>query len=610
MCGIIAYTGEENCLPCLINGLEKLEYRGYDSAGIAVINENEIKTVKAAGKLEILKDRLKNQYSELYGNTGIGHTRWATHGKPSDINSHPQLSENGVFAVVHNGIIENYAEIKKELISSGSHFVSETDTEVIAQLLEKEYDGDLLKAVASVTKKLTGSYALAILCKDYPDEIICTVFSSPLIVGICENSVIAASDVTAMLKYTKSFCRLNDGEFAVIKKEKTLFFGSSLSPIEKEIQTAQYDASSAEKCGYEHFMLKEINEQPEVLRNTLFPRIKDGKKIVPDGINLTKEYIESLRQIYIVACGSAYHAGVAAKYVIEKLCSIPVSVDIASEFRYREPVTGPDTLVIAVSQSGETADTIAAVRLSHEKGSRVVSIVNVVGSTLANESDDVLYTRAGAEIAVATTKAYSAQLMAFYLLALYIAQEKGCIEEKEMCSLISSLCEIPEITEKILRMNDEAEKLSELFVNSEHAYFIGRNTDYAAALEASLKMKEISYIHSEAYGAGELKHGTISLIEKGTLVVALCCCDGVFSKTLANIKEVAARGARVICVTTEKHRDETDDARFKVILPYMCSLFSASGQAVFLQLLAYHTAKKRGCDIDKPKNLAKSVTVE
>lgn len=610
MCGIVGYTGRNDCIPFLLNGLERLEYRGYDSAGIAVISESQIKAVKAKGKLQFLKEKMKNEENRLSGCVGIGHTRWATHGEPSDENSHPHLSENGVFAVVHNGIIENYAELKTELIKDGTVFTSQTDTEVISQLLEKEYNGNVLETIKNVTDRLTGSYALAILCADSPDEIFCARNQSPLIVGVCDEGTFASSDVTAILEYTKKIYRIENGEFAVLKKDRAEFFSNELSSIDKEITEIKYDISSAEKCGYEHFMLKEIMEQPEVLRNTLSPRIKDNGEITPDDIVFSKEYLEKLEQIYIVACGSAFHVGVLGKYVIEKLTEIPVQVDIASEFRYRSPIINGNMLVIAVSQSGETADTLAAVRLAREKGARIMSIVNVVGSTLSGESDDVLYTRAGPEIAVATTKAYSSQLMAIYILAVNIAQTKGLLEEKEKRQLLSSLISLPDKAENILKNKDEVEKLSEIFEKCEHAYFIGRNIDYAASLEASLKMKEISYIHSEAYGAGELKHGTISLIENGTLVVAMCCCDGIFQKTLSNIKEVKARGARVLCVTTEKHKEEIDDADYKVIIPDIHPLLVGSLEVIPMQLLAYYTAKRRGCDIDKPKNLAKSVTVE
>lgn len=609
MCGIIGYAGRNNCVPYLLNGLERLEYRGYDSSGIAVMNE-KIRTVKCKGKLDFLKERLNKTSPALSGFVGVGHTRWATHGKPSDLNSHPHSSESGLFTVVHNGIIENYALFKKQLIRDGVNFISETDTEVIAQLLEKEYDGDFLYTVKKVTDKLEGSFALAIMCSDFPDEIICAKKQSPLIVASCSEGTFTASDVTAVLSYTRKIYKLSDGEFARLKKDGAEFFTENLSPLKKEFEEITYDISSAEKGGYEHFMLKEIFEQPDVIKKTISSYLSGGKTKTELPAMLSEDYLKSVKRIYTVACGSAYHVGVTGKYIIEKLCRIPTEADIASEFRYREPIIDSDTLVIAVSQSGETADTLAAIRLARKEGAKVLSIVNVTGSAIACESDAVLYTRAGPEIAVATTKAYSCQLAVIYILALYISRIKGLLSQEDEEHIISELLSLPDKIDEILRNARETERLSDIFKNARHAYFIGRNTDYAAALEGSLKMKEISYIHSEAYGAGELKHGTISLIEKGTLVVALCACDSVFQKTVSNIKEVKARGATVICITTKKHEDEIPDADFLIALPDSSSLFTASLEVIPMQLLSYFTAKKRGCDIDKPRNLAKSVTVE
>lgn len=610
MCGIIGYVGNGNAGEYLISGLEKLEYRGYDSAGIAVIKNNVINTVKSKGRLNVLKEKVSHETNFADGNIGIGHTRWATHGEPSDLNSHPHLSESGLFAVVHNGIIENFSHLKEKLIAQGYEFKSETDTEVVSHLLEKNYKGDLLAAVKKTADALEGSYALGILCKDFPDKFVCVRKASPLIVGISDTGNFIASDITAILSYTDSVYKLNDGEIALISRNNVIFYDENLKEVQKEAMHIDWDISSAEKCGYEHFMLKEINEQPEAIRATLSPRIKDNGTIALDGVKIEKSDLEYLNKICIVACGSAYHVGVVGKYVIENLTGISVEVDIASEFRYRNPIVGKETLVIIISQSGETADTLAALRMAKSKGARVLSIVNVVGSSIAAESDDVLYTWAGPEIAVATTKAYSTQLLMIYILAVHIAKILNKIDSDETRKLLSELMSMPDKIEEVLKSADDIKDKARLFKNLEHAYFIGRGIDYAIALEASLKLKEISYIHSEAYGAGELKHGTISLIENGTLVVALACCDELFKKTMSNIKEVKARGAKVLCVTTEKHLNELDDIDFKLIIPDSIPLFIGSVEVVPMQLLAYYVAKERECDIDKPRNLAKSVTVE
>lgn len=609
MCGIIGYIGENNATPYLISGLEKLEYRGYDSAGIAVIENGKIDIVKSKGRLSALEEKIENAHF-VGGTIGIGHTRWATHGEPSDENSHPHLSQNGIFAVVHNGIIENFSFLKKQLENEGYIFKSETDTEVVSHLLEKNYDGDFLSAVQMTADALDGSFALGILCRDNPDEFVCVRKSSPLIVGVGKSGNFIASDVTAILGCTDEIYKLSDGEIALIKRDAVEFLTSDLVRTEKAKECITWDISSAEKCGYDHFMLKEIMEEPEAIRATVSPRIRDNGEIVLDSVTLTEREIRNIKKIFIVACGSAYHVGVLGKYVIEKLVGVSVEVDIASEFRYRDPIADESTLVIIISQSGETADTLAALRLAKEKGARVLSVVNVVGSSIASESDDVLYTWAGPEIAVATTKAYSTQVCMMYLLAIYMAQKLGKIDSDETRKLLSELMAIPDKMEEMLKSTAKLERLSRLFAPLEHAYFIGRNIDYAVALEASLKLKEISYIHSEAYAAGELKHGTISLIENGTLVVALACCDSVFSKTLSNIKEVKARGATVLCVTSEKRSKEIDGADFVITVPEAGSLFTASLEVVQMQLLAYYAAKGRNCDIDKPRNLAKSVTVE
>ncbi len=609
MCGIIGYAGKNEAEGYLLDGLEKLEYRGYDSAGIAVINDNEIDNIKAKGNLGCLKKKLNERGRGVYGTVGIGHTRWATHGKPSDENAHPHGSMNGTFYVVHNGIIENFAELKRDLMSEGFIFKSQTDTEVISNLLEKNYNGDLPEAVAETVKQLKGSYAIAVLCRDFPEKIICARRSSPLIIGKGENENFIASDITALLKHTRDYYRLEDGEIAVISESAVKFYNENLVMIQKPLLHTDISISSAEKGGYEHFMLKEIYEQPKAVRDTLSSFLSDSHFHF-DNLMLTKDEIKNISQIYIVACGSAYHVGVTGKYVFEELCRIPTQADIASEFRYRNPVIDNNALVIIISQSGETADTLAAMRNAKKKGAKIVSVINVAGSTIETESENVIHTLAGPEIAVATTKAYSCQLAVMYALAIYISSLRESISAEREKELISGLMNIPKKISEALKLENEAKKAAAILKDSEHIYFIGRGIDYAAALEASLKMKEISYIHSEAYGAGEMKHGTISLIESGTPVIALACSERLLPKTLANVKEVAARDAETVCVTQEKHLGEMPKNAFKIAVPETDELFSASIQVVPLQLLAYYTASLRGCDIDKPRNLAKSVTVE
>ncbi|MCM1365467.1 MAG: glutamine--fructose-6-phosphate transaminase (isomerizing) [Faecalibacterium sp.] len=610
MCGIIGYIGRNIAVPYLIDGLEKLEYRGYDSAGIALMESDDISIIKTKGRLAALESLIASK-AQSKATIGIGHTRWATHGEPNDINSHPHLSQSGLFAVVHNGIIENYASLRESLQQDGYVFKSETDTEVIAHLLEKNYDGDLVSTVSKTTDMLEGAYALGILCKDFPDKTVCTRWASPLVLGKSVDGCFIASDMTAILKYTNELYKLGGREIAILDKDGISFYDKSCKPIKKESEHISWSISDAQKSGYEHFMLKEIMQQPQSLRDTIHPRIKNGKEIVLDGLNLSKDIIKNYNKIFITACGSAYHVGVVAKYVIEQMTKIPTEVDIASEFRYRDPIVDEYTLVIIISQSGETADTLAALRTAKEKGARILSIVNVVGSSIACESDDVLYTWAGPEIAVATTKAYSTQLAMIYLLAAHIAHQTGKMSDEQLESFLTELAAIPDKIETILKTTDaKIKQLAKIFIPLEHSYFIGRNLDYACAMEASLKMKEISYIHSEAYGAGELKHGTISLIEVGTLVVALAANDAVFAKTISNIKEVKARGARVLAVTTEKHRDEVSDMEYSIILPDTDPLLMPSLEVIPMQLLSYYASKLRGCDIDKPRNLAKSVTVE
>lgn len=608
MCGIVGYIGDDQAAPILLSGLEKLEYRGYDSAGVAVYDGTSLQVVKAKGRLKILSDMIDGG-KDIPGTVGIGHTRWATHGKPSDVNSHPQVSNSGKFAVVHNGIIENYLALKEYLVSKGKNFVSETDTEVIAQLLEYYYKGDILDAVIRVISKVEGSYALGILCEDDPEQLFAVRKDSPLIVGLGKNENFIASDVPAILNKTRDIYRLRDNEIVVLKRGGVTVYNTDKEIVPKEPEHIDWDVSAAEKGGYEHFMAKEIMEQPKAIRDTISPRIKNGK-IVLDNITLTAEQIKSFSKIFIVACGSAYHVGMVAKYVLEAMTRIPVEVDVASEFRYRCPIIDEKVLVIIISQSGETADSLAALREAKRLGARTLSIVNVVGSSIANDSDDVMYTWAGPEIAVATTKAYSTQLAVVYLLSIYLADKLGRLSEQEYAFYVSQLQELPEKVTEILSNKEKIQYLASKFFNSKDIFFIGRNLDYAMSLEGSLKLKEISYIHSEAYAAGELKHGTISLIEEGTLVVALATHKELFDKMMSNVKEVKARGAVVMGLTTEdktKIEQETDHVLY---IPQICDIMLPSLAVVPLQLFAYYVASMKGCDIDKPRNLAKSVTVE
>ncbi len=607
MCGIVGYIGEKQASPILLDGLEKLEYRGYDSAGIAVLNNGEINAQKAKGRLQILKDKT-NDGADVVGTIGIGHTRWATHGEPSDINSHPHLSQSGRFAVVHNGIIENYITLKEMLISKGFTFLSETDTEVIAHLFEYYYKGDIMDAMIKVISRVEGSYALGVLCSDYPDSFIAVRKASPLIIGLGENENFIASDVTAILKHTKNVYYIEDNEIVVLKKDSVKIYNTDKEELSKNVFTVDWDISAAEKGGYEHFMIKEIEEQPKALRDTISPRIKDGR-IVLDDVSLTKEDIKNIRKIFVVACGSAYHAGVVGKYVIEKMCRIPVEAVIASEFRYSDPIVTKNDLVIVISQSGETADTLEALKIAKDRGARILSIVNVVGSAIANASDDVIYTWAGPEIAVATTKAYSTQLSVMYLLALYMAEKLSTITSGQYKKYINELEALPDMVAKLLEDKEQVAYLASKFYNCHSIFFIGRNLDYAVSLEGSLKLKEISYIHSEAYAAGELKHGTISLIEDGTLVIALATYKDLFDKTVSNIREVTSRGAVVMGITTDDHNmDGVADHTIKI--PVTSDIFLPSLSVIPLQLFGYYVAAQKGCDIDKPRNLAKSVTVE
>ncbi len=610
MCGIVGYIGREEAAPILLEGLSRLEYRGYDSAGLAVFSpEKGLQVVKAKGRLQVLSDRTQGG-KLVRGTMGVGHTRWATHGAPNDINSHPQVSQSGRIAVVHNGIIENYARLKAFLEESGVSFVSETDTEVVAQLIDYYYREDLLEAVFKALHRIEGAYALGIVCADEPDKVVAVRKDSPLILGCGEGFHLLASDVTAIIKHTRTVCYLDDGEMAVLTPDSFQVYNAFGRPVEKETAHVDWEISAAEKGGYEHFMFKEIMEQPKAIKDTISPRIREGK-VVLDDLKLTREDLERLDRLYIIACGSSYHVGMAAKYILEKLLRIPVEVTLASEFRYCDPIVTSRTLALVISQSGETIDTLAAMREARRLGARLLSIVNVVGSTIARESDDVLYTWAGPEIAVATTKAYSTQLAVIYLFGIYCAQLLGTLGEEQYRGLVEQLQKLPAKVEEILKDTEQIQYYASIYFNHDSVFFIGRNIDYAVGLEGSLKLKEISYIHSEAYAAGELKHGTISLIEDGTLVVALAGWSFLFDKVMSNVKEVKARGADVVGIATQEHVEtlaKTVDSA--IAIPDVDPMFLPSLEVVPMQLFAYYVALMRGCDIDKPRNLAKSVTVE
>ena len=613
MCGIVGYLGSRQAAPILLDGLTKLEYRGYDSAGVCVMSDGILKVAKSKGRLANLSGLIDGG-NAIRGTYGIGHTRWATHGAPSDINSHPHIADAGKIAVVHNDIIENYLKLKEDLIRKGKHFQSETDTEVVANLVEYYYDRlqDFPRAVRRAVGQLEGSYALGILCQDFPGTMIAVKKESPLIFGFGEGENFIASDVPAILKYTRKVVYLNDGDTVIFTKDNVRFYDAFYDPVEKVPEVIDWDISAAEKCGYDHFMIKEIHEQPKAVKGTLSPRIRDGR-VVLDDIKLTKDYLEELKRIYIVACGSSYYVGCLGKHIIEKTCRIPVEPILASEFRYSEPVLGKDTLVLIISQSGETADTKAALEEAKRQGARTLAIVNVVGSAIAKAADDVIYTWAGLEIAVATTKAFSTQLSVIYLIALYIADLLKTIKPEEYNAIVDemvkldqkiSLCLTPDSIARIRYYAEQHFKVHD-------AFFIGRNVDSAICLEGSLKLKEIAYIHSEAYAAGELKHGPISLIEDGTLVVAVATVDALFDKTMSNVKEVRARGADVFAVTTEKYADEIKKTVPSVItVPVTHPLLQPSLTIIPLQVFAYYIALLRDCDVDKPRNLAKSVTVE
>ncbi len=608
MCGIVGYIGESQAAPILLEGLAKLEYRGYDSAGIAVYDGENILMKKAKGRLKILSD-LTHEGALVPGKMGIGHTRWATHGAPNDINAHPHYSEDESIAIVHNGIIENYLKIKEKLVAKGYHFQSETDTEVVAQYLSYLYKGDPVEAITKLMHRVEGSYAFGIIFKDRPEELFAVRKDSPLIVGIGEKGNLIASDVPAILKYTRTVFYIQNEEIAMLKKDSVCFYNVDGEEIQKEPTTIEWDINAAEKDGYDHFMLKEMYEQPKTVRDTISPRIKDGK-IEIEELGMTDEEIKAINKIIIVACGSAYHTGVTAKYVLEGMARISVEVDVASEFRYRNPILEKDTLVVVVSQSGETADSLAALRLAKSRGTTTLAIVNVVGSSIAREADKVMYTWAGPEIAVATTKAYSAQLIAHYLLAMKFAQVRGTITDLEIQSMQKELLKLPQQIELLLNHKDNIQRFANRYLAAQSVFFIGRGIDYSIAMEGSLKLKEISYVHSEAYAAGELKHGTISLIEEGTLVVAIATQEALFQKTQSNITEVKSRGAFVMAVTNAENMEMENVADFVIYIPSTNAYFANSLAIIPLQLFSYYISIGKGCDVDKPRNLAKSVTVE
>lgn len=608
MCGIVGYIGNKPAAPIILDGLAKLEYRGYDSAGLAVYDGEKINVQKAVGRLKVLEN-LTHGGESMPGYVGIGHTRWATHGAPSDVNAHPHYNKDRTIAVVHNGIIENYIPLRKKLLGKGYEFVSETDTEVLAQLLDYYYKGNPLEAITKVLHRVEGSYALGIMFADFPDEIYAVRKDSPLIVGKSADGSFIASDVPAILKYTRTVYYVENQEVVKLTKDELHFYTVDEEEITKEPVTIEWDANAAEKGGYEHFMLKEIYEQPRTITDTISPRIKNGD-IVIDELNMTDEEIKAVKKIYIVACGSAYHTGVTAKYVLEGLVRIPVEVDVASEFRYRNPILEEGTMVVVISQSGETADTLAALREAKARGFKVLGIVNVVGSSIAREADSVMYTWAGPEIAVATTKAYSAQLAALYLLTMKLGRVRGTISDELFASLLEDIKKLPYQIELLLGQKEKIQRFANRYVGAKDIFFIGRGIDYAISLEGSLKLKEISYVHSEAYAAGELKHGTISLIEVGTLVVAVATQPALYQKTISNIVEVKARGAFVMAITTEDNTAMEKAADYIIYIPETNPYFANSLAIIPLQLFGYYVAVGKGCDVDKPRNLAKSVTVE
>ncbi len=609
MCGIVGYIGKSQAAPVLLDGLSKLEYRGYDSAGIAVYDGKNINIKKAPGKLKVLSE-ITHDGETMPGTVGIGHTRWATHGEPSEVNAHPHFNESETIAVVHNGIIENYLKIRKKLEDKGYHFRSETDTEVVAHLLDYYYNGDPLEAITKVIHRVDGSYALGIIFSEHPDRVYAVRKNSPLIVGIGKDGNLIASDVPAVLKYTRDVYFIDNDEIAELSESEIHFYNVDKEEIVKESKHIDWDADAASKGGYEHFMLKEIFEQPKVVADTLNPRLDENDNIVIEELGMTDEEIRAVSRIRIVACGSAYHTGVTAKYVFEGMARIPVEVDLASEFRYRNPILDPNELVIIISQSGETADSLMALRIAKERGNATLGIVNVVGSSIAREADKVMYTWAGPEISVATTKAYSAQLIAEYLLAIKFAYVRGQITEDQVHEFVHDLKKLPEQIEMLLGTKTRIQKFANRYVSAKDVFFIGRGIDYAISMEGSLKLKEISYIHSEAYAAGELKHGTISLIEDGTLVSAVVTQKDLYKKTISNIVEVKTRGAFVLAVTNEDNIEIEKVADYVIYIPETNPYFANSLAIIPLQMFGYYVSVGKGLDVDKPRNLAKSVTVE
>lgn len=610
MCGIVGYIGDEQAAPILLDGLTKLEYRGYDSAGIAVLNNGKIQMEKVSGRLQRLKDVTENG-AALPGTIGIGHTRWATHGSPSDTNAHPHFNKDQSIIVVHNGIIENYSKLKQMLIRKGYEFVSETDTEVLAHLLDYYYNRtkNPLTALSKVMHKVEGSYALGILFEDYPGNVFSARKDSPLIAGKSAGGNFIASDVPAILQYTRDVYYMENEEIAVLSREGITFYNMDEEAVEKSSVRIDWDVNAAEKGGYEHFLLKEIYEQPKAIRDTINPRIQNGEVVIEE-LGMTDDEIKNIGKIMIVACGSAYHTGVMAKYIFEGIARVPVEVDLASEYRYRDPIFDRNTLVVIVSQSGETADSLAALRESKKHGQTVLGIVNVVGSSIAREADKVMYTWAGPEISVATTKAYSAQLAAFYLLAMKFGRARGTLADADYKQYLSDLAKLPEQMEEILKDRQPIQRFANRYLAANSIFFIGRGIDYAISLEGSLKLKEISYTHSEAYAAGELKHGTISLIEDGTLVVAVATQESLYPKTVSNIVEVTTRGAFVMALTNEGASEIEKVSDYTFYIPKTNRYFAGSLAIIPLQLFAYYVSIGRGLDVDKPRNLAKSVTVE
>ncbi len=609
MCGIVGYVGDHQASDFLIEGLGKLEYRGYDSAGIAVYDGHRIRVEKCVGRLSALVDKIKDDMPK--GTIGIGHTRWATHGRPSDVNAHPHTDCSGDFVVVHNGIIENYLTLKEELIEQGHAFKSETDTEVVAHLLEEVYNGDFEASVREVLRRIEGSYSLVFMCRQHPDRLICAKQDNPLVIGLGDGENFIASDIPAIIKRTRRTYILNDGEMAVVKKDAIEITNRRGELVTKKVFEVNWNAEAAEKGGFEHFMLKEIHEQPKAVRDTMSQRIaKDGRTITLDELKWSADFLRSFNKVYIVACGTAYHAGLVGKYYIERLARIPVTVDLASEFRYREPIVDESTLFMVVSQSGETSDTLAALKEAKRLGAKTLAITNVVGSSIAREADQVLYTWAGPEIAVASTKAYTTQLIMFFMLSLYMAQTLGKVDSEREAELIAKLKQVPAQISETLSDTEPIKTFAKRYGFNNDVFYIGRLLDYDVALEGALKLKEISYIHAEAYAAGELKHGTLALIVEGVPVIALATIKSVYEKTLSNIKEVKARDAVVIGVAQEGDEELEKYVDHVIKVPATDELLSPLLAVVPLQLLAYYAAITRGCDVDKPRNLAKSVTVE